>query len=332
MDRSQFSRFYGAVKAFLLSKRSREALIFTFFLIISAGFWLMLTLNDSYEMEVSFPLALENVDEGAVITSDLPSSVQVTLRDKGTALMGYVLRLHQSPLNVDFKAHDNGAEYAHVTISHSEVQKMLTPLLQTSSRIVAIRPDTIDYYFSRGSMKRVPVAFRGSVQVEPPNYLVAVRCEPDTVTVWGEKLFLDSLTVVPTAVTNFTSLTKTATRSVALTPIRGIKFEPAEVKVTADVDVYVEKKVLVPIVGTNFPGDLTLRTFPAKATVSFRVGFKDANRYDSLNFVITATYEELIQSPDSLLHLKLRSVPEGISQVTIEPESVQFLIEQTEVE
>ena len=40
--------------------------------------------------------------------------------------------------------------------------------------------------------------------------------------------------------------------------------------------------------------------------------------------------EELMALPDSMLTLKLRSVPEGVSQVRIQPQRVQFLIEQTE--
>ena len=329
MDRFQLSRMFGAIKAFLLSKRSREALVFSFFLVISAGFWLMLTLNDEYDMEVEFPLALENVDEGTVITSDLPDNILVTLHDKGTTLLGYSFRLRRTALSVDFSAHTTDKDYAHVIVPRSEVQRLLQPFIKPSSRIVDISPDTVDYYYSRGVMRRVPVAFRGSAQVVQNHYLSRVSCDPDSVTVWGERDFLDSLTVVPTEITNFNNLESNSTRRVALTPMRGVKLEPAEVFVTAHVSTFVEKKVAVPIIGTNFPAGLTLRTFPAKATVSFHILADDYNDYDASNFVLTATYEELMQSPDSLLHLKLRSTPEGVSHVRISPESVQFLIEQT---
>ena len=91
-----------------------------------------------------------------------------------------------------------------------------------------------------------------------------------------------------------------------------------------------EKQVEVPVVGTNFPAGFSLRTFPATAVVAFRVGSKDYKRITREQFVITATYEELMALPDSILTLKLRSVPEGVSQVRIQPQHVQFLIEQTE--
>lgn len=332
MDRFQLKRFWDAVKAFLLSRRSREALVFTFFVLISAGFWLMQKLNESYDMELEYPLELVNVDEETVITSDLPEFLQVTLHDKGTSLMRYYLRRHRPTVTIDFAAHDRGGSFGHVDIPQSEVLKQITQLIDASTRVNAIRPDTLEYYYSRGVRKRVPITFRGKIQVDPMYYLVNVSCQPDSVTVWGEQDFLDSLTVVPTVVTNLAGLKATTIRQIALMPMRGIKYEPADVTLTAEVDVYTEKSVQVPIVGTNFPGGLTLRTFPATATVTFRVGAKDFKKYGADNFVLTTTYEELLSMPDSMLHLQLRSVPEDISQIRIRPESVQFLIEQTEDE
>ncbi len=332
MTRSRFTRFVEAIKAFLLSKRSREALVFTFFVIISAIFWLMMTLNDFYDLEVDFPIEIENVEDGTVIISELPEAIHVTLHDKGTELFGYYFRRHNPTVKVDFAARDKGGAYGHVNISHAEIQRLLTPLIDPSSRVVGIRPDTLEYFFTRGGMKRVKVAYRGGVQVRPELFIDRVYCDPDSVTVWGEAQFLDSLTVVPTVVMNFNDVNDDISRKIALMPMRGVKFDPAEVTLVIDVDKYVEKKVEVPIIGTNFPGGMTLRTFPAKATVSFNVGIKDYDLYTSDNFVITATYEELMDSPDSLLQLKLRSVPEGITQVKIMPEFVEYLIEQTEDE
>lgn len=331
MDRFQFHRFTEAVKASLLGKHSREVLVFLFFVIVSAGFWLMQTLNESYEVELEFPLQLEKVSEGTVITSDLPEAVHVTLRDKGTTLLRYVLR-RQPTLRIDFSTHDSGASFGCVGVPHSEVQKQLAHVLESSSRIVSLRPDTLEYYYSRGLKKRVPTAFRGNLETDPQHYLRTVRCEPDSVTVWGEEGFLDSLTEVPTVVTNLNDLKANISRKVALVPKRGVKYDPQEVVLTAEVDEYTTKTVQVPVIGTNFPGGLTLRTFPATAAVTFRVGVKDLKKYEADNFVLTATYEELMALQDSALQLRLRSVPEGVALISIQPEYVQYLIEQTEDE
>ncbi|MCR4994272.1 MAG: YbbR-like domain-containing protein [Bacteroidales bacterium] len=325
-------RFFDAIKTALLSKRSREVLVFLFFVLISAGFWLMLTLNETYDVELDYPLQLVNVDKDAVVTSDLPEQIHVTLRDKGASLVRYAINRHRPSVDIDFAQHDAGNTYGRISIAHSEVLKQLQQHIAPSTRITAIRPDTIEYYYTRGVKKRVPVIFRGHIEVDPLYYLAGIHCEPDSVTVWGEKHFLDSLTAVSTMVTNMSGLKENTTRTLQLMTFRGAKVEPAEVNVTAEVDIYTQKSVKVPIVGTNFPAGLSLITFPSKATVTFRVGARDFRRYTEEDFVLTTTYEELLSLPDSVLHLELRSVPEGISQIRIEPRSVQFLIEQTDNE
>lgn len=332
MLRFQLLRFVEALKVALLSRRSREVLVFLFFVIISSIFWLVLTLNDSYDVELAFPLELTNVNEETVITSDLPEKLHVTVNAKGSTLLGYTFSRQLPPVVIDFAAHDKGGSFGHVNITHNEVTTQLQRLVDPLTRIVSIRPDTLEYFFNRGFKKRVPVVMRGKLQMAEKVYLAAVRLEPDSVTVWGEERFLDSLTSVSTVVTNISNLDKTTTRTVALQPIRGAKFDVKEVALTAEVDMYTELSLQVPIVGTNFPAGYSLITFPSKARVSFRVGAKDSKRYTVDDFVITTTYEELMTQGDSMLHLKLRSVPEGISQVRITPEAVQYLIEKNDEE
>ena len=87
MDSSRFSRFLESFKTFLLSRLSREALVFAFFVLLSAGFWLMQALNETNELEIDYDLVLDNVPEGTVITSELPSPIEVVVRDKGTSLI-----------------------------------------------------------------------------------------------------------------------------------------------------------------------------------------------------------------------------------------------------
>ena len=330
MDRERLRLLGENIKALLLSKKSREVSLFCFFLLVSAGFWLLQTLHEEYEMELQIPFSLKNVPTGAVITSDLPSELSVTVRDRGTSLLNYYFNGDQRVLEIDFQTHDRGASFEHVLLTHSEVQKSLRALLLPSSHIVSIRPDTLDYYYTRGVQKRLPVVIRGRIEAAPLSYLRSVKVEPDSVTVWGNEQLLDSLKNMNTVVINLTDLKETTVQQVPIAVLRGTKAIPSEVTLTADVDVYTEKQVKVPIVGTNFPAGYSLRTFPSSVTISFRVGTKDYKNITEENFVLTTTYEELMEMPDSILTLQLRSVPEGVSRVKIEPQAVQYLIEQTE--
>lgn len=305
-------------------------MIFLVFVLLSAGFWLLLALNETNELELEYDLTLENVPEGTIITSELPSPIHVVVRDKGTSLIRYLSPFRNRTLTVDFGANNSGISFGHVVVSHNELQKLLQPSLDASSRIVTIRPDTLEYYFNRGVRKRVPVEFMGHVKTDEFSFLSDLHVTPDSITVWADEKYLDSLTVVYTVSTMLADLSQTTVKQLPLAVPKGVKCEPSEVTLTAEVDVYTEKSVEVPIIGTNFPGGYTLRTFPTYAKVTFRVGSRDFKKITAENFVLTATYEELLANSDSVMHLQLRSVPEGVSQVRIQPETVQFLIEQTE--
>ena len=142
MDSSRFSRFLESFKTFLLSRLSREALVFAFFVLLSAGFWLMQALNETNELEIDYDLVLDNVPEGTVITSELPSPIEVVVRDKGTSLIRYYAHFGSRSLTIDFSQYDNGGTYGRVILPHSALEKLLQPVLGASTRVVTIRRDT----------------------------------------------------------------------------------------------------------------------------------------------------------------------------------------------
>ena len=63
------------IKDFLLAKKSREFLIFLFFILVSFSFWLLQVLNDEYETELSIPIRMKQVPENVGLTSSLPAEM-----------------------------------------------------------------------------------------------------------------------------------------------------------------------------------------------------------------------------------------------------------------
>ena len=53
--RIYYLRTLEKIRSFLLSRNSREFLIFLFFVFVSFCFWLLQILNDDYETEFSIP-------------------------------------------------------------------------------------------------------------------------------------------------------------------------------------------------------------------------------------------------------------------------------------
>src|SRR3712207_6001934 len=77
------AHIYRIIRNFLFSWLNREFLIFLFFLALSGLFWLLMTLNETYEAEISVPVRIVNVPRNIVLTTEVDDTFRVTVRDKG---------------------------------------------------------------------------------------------------------------------------------------------------------------------------------------------------------------------------------------------------------
>lgn len=313
-------------KDFLLSAKSREFFVFLCFFFIAAGFWLLQTLNNDYVTEFSIPVRLRNVPENVVITSDPVSEVRVRVRDKGTVLLNYMLGKNFYPVILDFKNYTNMGN--HVQVQTSQVQKWITGQLNASTALLSMKPDTLEYYYSTGVSKMIPVKLCGNVSAGEQYYLPDTLFTPDSVRVYAPSDALDTMKVAYTLPLNLDNITDTLEREVTLSAPKGAKYIPASVKLTLPVDMYTEKTVEVPLRGVNFPADKVLRAFPSKIKISFQVGMGRFRQITADDFHLVVSYEELVRLGSEKYTVKLRTLPEGVSHVRFNPEQVDFLIEQ----
>lgn len=317
------------IKDFLLGKKNREFLIFLFFFALSTVFWLLQTLNETFETEVVVPLKLNNVPSNLIITSDLPDELHVTVQDKGSILMKYLYGQPLTPVTVDYKNYDFGGLAGRVQVQEAEVRRAIAAQLFSSTRIQSIKPDTLEFFYNRGLKKKVPVLISGVVEPAQQYYLRHVVAKPDSVVVFAPSSILDTLQAAYTQNFYQAGLIESKDLQIPIRPIRGAKFIPEVLDVQIDVDIYTEKTVEVPVVGVNFPADKDLRTFPSKVKVTFKVGSKSYKSITADDFVLVISYEELINNESSKIPLHLKSIPEGVSSVRIHPSEVDYLLEQT---
>ena len=322
-----YLKIYRKTKDFLLSAKSREFFVFLFFFVVAAGFWLLQTLNNDYETEFSIPVRLRNVPDDVVLISEPAPEVRVRVKDKGTVLLNYMLGKSFFPLTLDFDEYE-GSENNHVRVNSSQYRKMITVQLNASTTLLSMKPDTLEYYYSTGASKKVPVALQGRVSAGLQYYLPDTVFTPDSVWVYASSDVLDTITKAYTQPVVLEDISDTLRRQIVLAARRGMKFVPASVDLMLPVDIYTEKTVEVPVTGVNFPAGKILRTFPSRVQVTFQVGLKHFKQITAEDFFIGVSYEDVVNARDNKIHLSLRRVPEFASHVRIVPEEVDYLIEQ----
>ena len=314
------------VKDFLLSAKSREFFIFLFFFFMAGGFWLLQTLNNDYEADFSIPVKLKGIPDNVVITSEPASEIRVRVKDKGTVLLNYMLGKSFYPVQLSFDEHNSKNNV--VRVAASEYEKSVVSQLNASTRLLSMTPDTLEYIYSTGMSKRLPIKLCGTLSVERQYYLSDTIFRPDSVLLYAPAEMLDTITTAYTQPVVLENISDTLVQQVPLLQPKGVKVVPPTVELMLPVDIYTEKTVEVPVVGINFPFGKVLRAFPSKVQVTFQVGLSRFRQIDAEDFSIEVPYDELLRLGADKYTVKLSKIPDGVRQVRCNPEQVDFLIEQ----
>lgn len=329
MDAIGLKKYFLRIKNFLLSSRFKEFLIFLIFFLISSVFWISQSLSETFDVELQIPLRLSDIPSDVVITSELPPYVTLSVRDKGTSLVRYIYDSEPVKLDFSYVDYDIGEKSGKVVLPMNDVVKKFQSQLLSSTVIVSLRPDTLEYYFNTGMRKRVPVRISGKIETSKEYYLKEITLSPDSVEVLAPNAILDTLTEVFTYPTYLTNLCEDAASELILRRIRGAKLIPEHVKMYVDIDMYTDKTITVPIKGIDFPQGKSLRTFPSNADVTFRVGMSSFKEITEKDFSVTASFNDALEREGGKLPLHLVACPDGVSNVRINPDEVDYLIELT---
>lgn len=320
-----YLKIYRKIRNFLLSDKSKKVLVFLFFFLISSGFWLLQTLKNDFEVELTIPVKLRNIPNGAVITAEPVSELHFVVKDKGTSLLNYFLGQDFHPISLNFADYQNRGN--HVFIQSHEFEKRIQAQLNASTKLISIKPEFVEYIYSIGVAKKIPVQLRGRINTGRQYFLTDTIFTPDSVLAYAPPSILESIKCAYTQILLLDGVADTVYRRMQLAPVKGVKFVPNVVGLTLPVDIYTEKTIEVPLHGINFPPNKSLRTFPSKVKVTFQVGLSRFSSIRPMDFVFDIPYEELMQSGTDKYKLKLKSIPPGVSYVRVVPAQVDFLIE-----
>lgn len=313
------------MRNFLRINDSREFLVFLFFLLAAFVFWYLTTMNQEYEMTYNVKLELQNLPDDVLVTESLPKEMKVVLKDKGDKLVEYKARGKMKTLELDYLQHNAMGRTA---IYGAELRKLLRRELASSTQITSISLDTLQYYVADARGVKFPLRLRGTIEADKQHAIEYVSLIPDSVTVFAAHQVTDTMTAVYSPFVRYVGLADSVKQMLNLIPHeRGICYSPSEVQLTVAVSPYVSKTVLVPIEGYMFPYGQQLKTFPSKAKVTFRVSLDDFRQVTEQNFRILVRHSQIRDNASGKVMLQLDEIPDNVTDVSIEPTEVDYLIE-----
>jgi hypothetical protein len=139
---------------------------------------------------------------------------------------------------------------------------------------------------------------------------------------------LDTLTAVYTPKAHYIGVSDSISETKTLTPkSKSILYDPSETLLHVAVSPYVTKSLDVPITGYLFPYEISLKTFPSKARVSFRVSLEDFDKISEKDLTLQVHYTQIQDNRSGKVALHIANPPANISNIKIEPSEVDYLLE-----
>ena len=319
-------QIFSSLRSFLFSNMNKQFLVFMFFLLLSGIFWLIITLNETYEKDVKIPIRVVHIPKNVVLTSTPTDTIRVTIRDKGWVIMAYLHSDRLGVIQVPFKNYDRG--FGQGSVGSADLRRMVEQRLEVSSKATAIKPDRLDFSYNNGETRRVPIRWAGRVIPDQLYFISHVDYQPDSVDIYASTEKLDSIRVIYTEPLNYVGFRDTLSVHCKLTHESDVKVVPEQVGIRFHTDVLTEEVMEnIPIQCLHLPAGKVLRTFPRTAKVHFVAGVSQIPAMKASDFIVVADYEEIVQHQSEKCNLYLREVPHGVSRANLTTRQVDYLIE-----
>lgn len=315
------------IRNFLRINNSREFLVFLFFLLVAFIFWYLTTMSNEYDMTYSPKITLKNVPNKMIVTSPLPKNIEVTLKDKGDKLIEFKVRGKLKEIDIDYRQYTPN-KMGHAAIYGAELHRLISAQLPPSTQIIAISHDTLQYHVASAHGKKVPVRINGRIEADNQHEIERINLFPDSITVYAPSVYLDTLTAVYTPKVHYIGVSDSINETKTLTPKnKSILYDPSETILHVAVSPYVTKSLDIPITGYLFPYEISLKTFPSKARVSFRVSLEDFDKISEKDLTLQVHYTQIQDNRSGKVALHVANSPANISNIKIEPSEVDYLLE-----
>ena len=260
----------------------RQTVVFLVFLVISSILWLIKSLNESIQRNLTCDVRIVNVPDSVTFISRVPSKIFLNVHGRGTQLIKY--QLGGDPiLEIDFPKFSRGNL---LTLTENDLTSSLQSLLGSEIRIQRTDIDSLNLLFTTLPGKVVTV--KPDCNVKP---VITARLignpvmTPSTVKLYAptkSKLNLTSVSTEPIDAKDIKESFTVRTRVIAPQGVRAI---PDSVDVHFNIEQLAYRSEEVPIMTINTPPNIKLIPNPPTVKVDYLVPASDPDARPDLTVV-----------------------------------------------
>lgn len=306
-------------------ERKRFLVLVTCLLLAIAG-WLFLALNNKYVYTAKTVLVYKNFPQKKAFHPLQSDTVDLLVEGTGWQLLFARLRVNPPSININLDKLNN-RNY----ILFSEQLYSVNNQLETSQKIISVRPDTLYFDFSKRTVKRVPVRLVSNLGFAKQFGIADdIEFSPDYVTVSGPQDELSKINEWKTDTLKLSNLQHSVVTRVAVRQNlqKNVNIYPGSVEVKMPIDEFTEKTLEVPLKVINNNDYYNVKLYPKKVKITFMVALSSYQQVneDFIEAVVDLN-EWKLQQHDQLTVILTR-FPDYCKKVNIVPEKIDFVIEK----
>ena len=307
----------------------RDGVIIILALLLAFGVWLIHNLSLRYSDYLSIPVVAKcNIDGHSDISSD-KIDVAARCRATGYNILANGFKRNGKAKVVEFNPSD-------VRLVKDDLYYILPSELQDYAHLIYgddvtvehFVSDTLFFHFPFEDHKRVPVQLVTSISLMPQYMIVGdTEIRPDSVTIYGERLKLETINRVYTSPIKVYDLSEDLIGVVDIEKIRGVRMSSPQVQFGIDVSRYVEVVRTFPVTAVNVPQGKQLNIYPSTVSVTFRTAFPLADDpAESAQFYVD--YNDFATSRNGKCKVYISNKPKGLITYEAEPSMLECVLEE----
>lgn len=297
---------------------------------IATLLWLMNALSQDYSAELNYPVRYINVPQDKYAANHFPTTLQVSVRTKGFTLLGHRVRISFRPITFNYnnfsQSMQQKGQIYECRLGGNDLKERVAGQISSEMKLVGVAPEELVLQFAAASIKKVPVRPRVNYTLKRQHILNGIRTIPDSVTVSGPEVYIDTLQCVYTELWTAKDIKKQEQKDLHLKEMEHCVVPKEPVKVVLDVEQFTEARRRLMIHPQGVPSHVNMQLFPGVVEVVYEVGLSRYHEIKDSDFIIAVDYPKDLDAP--YLDVTVKKAPEYIKNLKFTPQTVEFFLEK----
>ncbi|WP_233603934.1 MULTISPECIES: CdaR family protein [unclassified Pedobacter] len=295
-------------------------------LLLAIAAWFFMALNNKYIYTAKTVLVFKNTPTKRAFYPLQSDTIDLQVEGTGWQLLFARLRISPPSVSVNL-SQLNTKDF----IVFSDQLFNINRQLESTQKVISVKPDTLYFDFTKRIVKKVPVKLIDKLDfVKQYGISSEIILNPKFVKVAGPVEELAKIKSWPTDTLKLNKIQGSSTVRVALQHSihKNVSIYPSSVEVKLPVDEFTEKTIEVPLKLLNNRNYNSIKLYPKKIKVTFLVALSNYDQVDDSFITATVDADEWQNLKHRQLTVKITQFPDYCKLVSVMPSKIDFIVEK----